>query len=118
MSSSSSSSDSLGKPENLVPAPAQYGNNPDLTELGNIVREAISGYGGLGGVLLQVAHPGVGRGVHDHSEFATRQLDRAEKTSIFVYCMVFGTAEEKAYIKQWVDMVHSRVKGGEGKDQY
>ena len=32
--------------------------------------------------------------------------------------MVYGTPEEKAFVKKWVDMVHSRVKGGEGKDQY
>ncbi|KAL1958673.1 hypothetical protein VTO42DRAFT_4016 [Malbranchea cinnamomea] len=98
--------------------PLPAGTDPELRELRRIIREPIASYASLAALLLQVAHPGVGLGVHDHSEFATRQFDRAEKTAIFVYCMVLGSPEQKAYIKQWVDMVHSRVKGGQGEGQY
>ncbi|KAL4907780.1 hypothetical protein BDW74DRAFT_189211 [Aspergillus multicolor] len=87
-------------------------------ELPLILKESITGLGGFGALLLQIAHPGVARGVNNHSEFATRQLDRAEKTAIYVYMMVYGNDEEKALIREWVDKMHSRVKGGEGDTKY
>ncbi|KAL5360177.1 hypothetical protein BJX96DRAFT_164970 [Aspergillus floccosus] len=96
------------------PAPAEL----ELTELPILLRESIGQYGGLAALLLQVAHPGVGRGVHDHSEFAERQLDRGEKTAVFVYTMVYGTPEEKRLIRQWVNRAHARVKGREGAEKY
>jgi uncharacterized protein (DUF2236 family) len=89
-----------------------------LIELPEILKESITGFGGFGALLLQIAHPGVARGVGNHSEFATRQIDRAEKTAIYVYMMVYGTQEEKNFIKEWVNRMHSRVKGGNGESAY
>ncbi|KAL4921995.1 hypothetical protein BDW62DRAFT_197234 [Aspergillus aurantiobrunneus] len=93
-------------------------HDSELIELPKILKESITGFGGFGALLLQIAHPGVARGVNNHSEFATRQIDRAEKTAIYVYMMVYGTREEKAYIREWVNRMHSRVKGGEGDSAY
>ncbi|KAL2865251.1 oxygenase MpaB family protein [Aspergillus lucknowensis] len=93
-------------------------HDEDLIELPKILKESITGFGGFGALLLQIAHPGAARGVHNHSEFATRQLDRAEKTAIYVYMMVYGTQEEKNFIREWVNRMHSRVKGGEGDSAY
>ncbi|KAL4884851.1 hypothetical protein BJY04DRAFT_232384 [Aspergillus karnatakaensis] len=89
-----------------------------LVELPTILKESITGFGGFGALLLQIAHPGVARGVNNHSEFATRQVDRAEKTAIYVYMMVYGTQEEKNFIREWVNRMHARVKGGEGDSEY
>ncbi|KAL5341921.1 hypothetical protein BJX70DRAFT_405313 [Aspergillus crustosus] len=85
-----------------------------LHELPNILKESITGFGGFGALLLQIAHPGVARGVNNHSEFATRQIDRAEKTAIYVYMMVYGSDEEKNLIREWVNRMHARVQGGQG----
>ncbi|KAL4988816.1 hypothetical protein BDW68DRAFT_196405 [Aspergillus falconensis] len=93
-------------------------HDEDLIELSSILKESITGFGGFGALLLQIAHPGVARGVNNHSEFATRQLDRAEKTAIYVYMMVYGSGEEKAFIREWVNRMHSRVEGGEGDTKY
>ncbi|KAJ0414768.1 hypothetical protein BJY00DRAFT_320778 [Aspergillus carlsbadensis] len=96
--------------------PTPYTEN--LIELPKILKESITGFGGVGALLLQIAHPGVARGVNNHSEFATRQIDRAEKTAIYVYMMVYGTQEEKNFIKEWVNRMHARVKGGDGESAY
>jgi uncharacterized protein (DUF2236 family) len=91
-----------------------------LHEIQKVIREGITLGGGLTAVLLQVAHPVVGRGVGIHSEFSKpgRAVDRAEKTGIFIYVMVFGTEEEKKAMKHYINMMHARVKGGEGETSY
>jgi uncharacterized protein (DUF2236 family) len=92
----------------------------ELHEIKKVIREGITLGGGLTAVLLQVAHPVVGRGVGIHSEFSKpgRAIDRAEKTGIFIYVMVFGTEEEKAAMKHYINMMHARVRGGEGETAY
>lgn len=102
------------------PADPEYEPVASLHEIQKIVREGITLGGGLTAVLLQVAHPVVGRGVGIHSEFSKpgRAVDRAEKTGIFIYVMVFGTEEEKKAMKHYINMMHSRVKGGDGKTAY
>ncbi|KAF9884408.1 hypothetical protein FE257_001808 [Aspergillus nanangensis] len=115
--SASVSSTSVIEKEPASPKVAGTGEL-ELTEMPLLLRESIGQYGGLAALLLQIAHPGVGRGVHDHSEFATRQLDRGEKTAVYVYTMVYGTDEEKSLVRQWVNRAHARVKGGSGDDKY
>lgn len=101
----------------LEKQPISY-HDEELVEIPSILKESITGFGGFGALLLQIAHPGVARGVNNHSEFATRQLDRAEKTAIYVYMMVYGSEDEKSFIREWVNKMHSRVKGGEGDTKY
>ncbi|KAL4976262.1 hypothetical protein BDW66DRAFT_166673 [Aspergillus desertorum] len=113
LSASTSSSTEIDLEKQSVPP-----HYEDLIELPSILKESITGFGGFGALLLQIAHPGVARGVNNHSEFATRQLDRAEKTAIYVYMMVYGSEEEKSFIREWVNKMHSRVKGGEGDTKY
>ncbi|KAE8381651.1 hypothetical protein BDV26DRAFT_278646 [Aspergillus bertholletiae] len=76
-----------------------------------VVREGILLAGGGAAILLQVAMPGVGKGVDEHSNFSYRPLDRLRTTMTFVYCMAFGTAEEKRIIIEMVHKAHSVVKG-------
>lgn len=83
----------------------------DDSQIRRINREAVilgaAGYS----ILLQVAHPGVGQGVDDHSDFAERPLDRLRGTLTFVYGMVFGTREEAERIARIVRAMHTRING-------
>lgn len=89
-----------------------------LKALQKVARENISYFGGAAAILLQIAHPRVGKGVSEHSQFATRTISRTQYTQMYIYAMIFGTPDEKAAMKAFVDKAHSRVKGGEGKDAY
>jgi uncharacterized protein (DUF2236 family) len=48
--------------------------------LRDIAGEAILLAGGGRAILMQIAHPAVGRGVAEHSDFASRPLDRLHAT--------------------------------------
>ncbi|KAI1343633.1 hypothetical protein F5Y15DRAFT_171512 [Xylariaceae sp. FL0016] len=76
-----------------------------------IVREGIILGGGAAAILLQVAEAGVGAGVNEHSNFAYRVQDRLRTTMTFVYCMSFGTPEEKRAITDMITAVHGSVHG-------
>ena len=76
-----------------------------------IVREGIILGGGATAILLQVAMPGVGKGVDNHSNFAYRPMDRLRTTMTYVYCMAFGSPKEKEAVIAMVHRAHSSVKG-------
>ncbi|KAF2756476.1 hypothetical protein EJ05DRAFT_539432 [Pseudovirgaria hyperparasitica] len=76
-----------------------------------IVQEGILLAGGAVAILLQVASPGVGAGVNRNSNFAYRVEDRLRTTMTFVYCMAYGTPEEKKAIINMVHSVHAEVRG-------
>jgi uncharacterized protein (DUF2236 family) len=68
--------------------------------------------GGAGyAVLLQIAHPGVARGVAEHSDFASRPLDRLRGTLYYIYGTAHGTAEERERVHSIVRAVHRKVRG-------
>ncbi|KAJ5787875.1 hypothetical protein N7457_002865 [Penicillium paradoxum] len=76
-----------------------------------VVQEAILLAGGAAAILLQVAEPGVAKGVDKHSNFAYRPLDRLRTTMTYIYCMAFGTREEKKVVIDMVHRAHAPVKG-------
>lgn len=76
-----------------------------------IVAESTALEGGVAAVLLQIAHPEVGRGVARHSDFTYRRLERARRSIIYIYCMTFGTPEEKRTITDATHKAHAHVKG-------
>ncbi|KAL4937036.1 hypothetical protein BDV06DRAFT_216179 [Aspergillus oleicola] len=82
-----------------------------IHELQVVTKEGIALAAGTAAILLQIAHPLVGQGVADHSTFASRTISRTQYTQMYIFTMIFGTAEEKAAMKAWVDKAHSRVKG-------
>ena len=47
-------------------------------------------------LLLQVAHPTVGAGVHDYSDFEQRPWDRLMKTIDYVSLLVYGGRDAAA----------------------
>lgn len=83
--------------------------NPE--KIRQVVQEAILLAGGAAAILLQVAEPGVGKGVDEHSNFAYRPMDRLRTTMTYVYCMAFGSRCEKEAVIQMVHRAHSVVKG-------
>lgn len=80
-------------------------------EMKKIVSESVALELGLAAVLLQIAHPVVGRGVARHSSFTYRQIERARRSIVYIYAMTFGTPEEKRLITDATHRAHSHVKG-------
>lgn len=76
-----------------------------------VAREGALLAGGARAILLQVAHPAVGRGVAEHSDFAHRPLDRLRATLTYVYCVTFGTPEEIEAVAGMVTAAHRSVAG-------
>ncbi|RNL83313.1 oxygenase MpaB family protein [Halostreptopolyspora alba] len=83
----------------------------DDSQIRRINREAVL-LGGAGyAILLQVAHPAVGRGVYEHSDFTARPINRLRGTLTFIYGLVFGTVEEAEHVARIVRAMHKRVSG-------
>jgi uncharacterized protein (DUF2236 family) len=94
-------------------------SNSDFKDLKRIVREmAVISGAGLPAVMLQIAHPGVGKGVGLHSNFAHRILDRSDNTAIYIYGMIYGTPQEKYAIRNFVDRLHAKVNDNAGPKTY
>ncbi|KAK8041701.1 hypothetical protein PG993_006224 [Apiospora rasikravindrae] len=87
--------------------------------LNKISQEAIILGGGAVAILLQVANPAVGAGVNEHSNFAHRVQDRLRSTMTYIYCMSFGTPQEKQQLADMITRVHADVRGTltEGPDR-
>ncbi len=80
-------------------------------EMRAVAREGALLAGGARAILLQVAHPAVGRGVAEHSDFAQRPLDRLRATLTYVYCVTFGEPEDIEAVAAQVTAAHRRVTG-------
>ncbi|WP_338031413.1 oxygenase MpaB family protein [Diaminobutyricibacter tongyongensis] len=76
----------------------------------DIVAEAVLVAGGGRAILLQIAHPAVGRGVVDHSDFAADPLGRLRSTLTFVYATVYGSPDEVAAVQRAVNRAHAPVR--------
>ena len=79
-------------------------------DLRTIGAEALPLVGGGRALLLQVAHPAVGRGVVEHSDFAERAMDRLHATMTFMYAATFATPEEFAVVRRRVNRAHAPVR--------
>ncbi|OJD15023.1 hypothetical protein AJ78_04678 [Emergomyces pasteurianus Ep9510] len=80
-------------------------------ELQKVVKEAILLAGGAVAMLLQMANPGVGQGVNEHSNFSLRITDRLRVTMTYIYTITFGTTDEKVAIIDMVHRAHDPVNG-------
>jgi uncharacterized protein (DUF2236 family) len=67
--------------------------------------------GGGRAILLQLAHPAVGRGVAEHSDFDARVLGRLDGTLSYVYAVFYGTPAERAWVRRLVNRAHVPVRG-------
>jgi uncharacterized protein (DUF2236 family) len=84
---------------------------PDNPEMQRIAGEGALLAGGARAILLQVAHPAVGRGVAEHSDFADRPLERLRSTLTYVYTVTYGTPGEIRAVTDMVNSAHRKVSG-------
>ncbi len=87
------------------------GRSSEESPLRRIHSEASLLGGAAYAILLQIAHPSVAQGVHDHSDFTSRPLDRLRGTLYYVYGTSLGTDEERARVQAIVRAMHRRVNG-------
>lgn len=85
--------------------------------LRDIAAESVLIAGGARAILLQLAHPSVGRGVAEHSDFADRPLDRLNATMTYLYAVVYGTDADRAVVRRRVNRAHASVRGPAAGDQ-
>jgi uncharacterized protein (DUF2236 family) len=62
-------------------------------------------------LVLQVAHPTVGAGVREHSNYASDPWGRLLRTLDYSYLMVYGGPDAAAATGRWVREMHKRIKG-------
>lgn len=77
--------------------------------MADIAAEAVLIAGGGRAILLQLAHPGIGQAIAEHSDFASDPLRRLRHTMAYVYSQVYGTPEQAAATRAWVDRAHAPV---------
>ena len=83
----------------------------DNAEMRAVAREGALLAGGARAILLQIAHPAVGRGVAEHSDFANRPIDRLRATLTYVYTVTYGTPDEVRAVSAMVTGAHRPVTG-------
>ncbi|WP_285115804.1 oxygenase MpaB family protein [Leifsonia sp. fls2-241-R2A-40a] len=76
----------------------------------DIAAEALTLAGGGCALLLQIAHPAVGRGVVEHSDFAQRLMDRLDGTMLYLTATMFGSAEQQTALRRIVNRAHAPVR--------
>lgn len=101
----------------FFPAPPGPGTHGDAGLFGpesaawHLARERLILAGGPAALLLQVAHPLVGEGVHAHSGFATDPLQRLRGTLDAVLTVTFGDQAQVRAAAVHVARKHRPVKG-------
>jgi uncharacterized protein (DUF2236 family) len=75
------------------------------------LREAAVLAGGGRALLLQIAHPAVAAGVHQHSNFLQDPLGRARRTFSTMYQIAFGDLESALTSARRIHALHDRVRG-------
>lgn len=83
---------------------------PDATVRRLVVEPAVS-FGAGRALLLQVAHPAVGQGVADHSDFQRDPFTRLFGTLEAVVAVVFGERALAEDMGRAISRVHDRVTG-------
>lgn len=79
-------------------------------DLADFVGESMLLLGAGATVLLQLALPGVGHGVADHSTTLQRPLDRLRTTMTYVYAVTLGTRAERQAVVRLVNKAHVPVR--------
>ncbi|PPI46459.1 oxygenase MpaB family protein [Rathayibacter iranicus] len=85
--------------------PSRSRSRPD------VFREGIFLLAGARAILLQIAHPAVGQGVADHSDFVDRAVNRLHGTLSYLYVLHYGTPEDVRAVRRRVNRAHVPVHG-------
>src|SRR5438270_7741082 len=94
----------------LVP-PSNDGLFSGQSVIRRVYSDSAVGYGAGTALLLQLAHPSIAQGVHDHSDYENRPLDRLFGTLYAVNAVVFGSQVEAEQIGTAIARVHTNVNG-------
>jgi uncharacterized protein (DUF2236 family) len=86
--------------------PGRAPSEADGMNLTDFVGETFLFLGAGATVLLQMAEPGVGHGVSDHSTVLSRPLDRLRTTMTYVYAVTLGSEEERRAIVRVTNKAH------------
>jgi uncharacterized protein (DUF2236 family) len=89
---------------------------PAPLRIADIAAESVLIAGGGRAILLQLANPGVGRGVAEHSDFASRPLDRLSRTLAYVYTVVYGNPQQVGAAVRSVSRAHGPVRSAPDGD--
>ncbi len=84
--------------------------------LAHYAPESVYLLGGGRAILLQLAMPGVGHGVAQHSNFASNPLGRLNGTLTYIYALSNGTDEQRAKVRAIVHAAHAPVRAPAAKD--
>lgn len=91
------------------------GSDPFLfgpgSEMWRINRERCGLIYGPAAAILQIAHPRIAQGVHDHSDFRTDTLGRLRRTLRGTNRIAFGRLSEAEAMRQRLAAVHRSVVG-------
>lgn len=68
-------------------------------------------------ILLQLAHPQIGRAIAEHSDFAANPLSRLIHTLSYIYALSNGTAEQQRKIIAYVDAAHQPIRGTRDEEE-
>lgn len=79
-----------------------------------LAREGVLVLGGLRALLLQLAHPGVGHGVAEHSVFARNPLGRLHATLTYLYVVADGDPALLAAVTRRIGRLHRPVVSAPG----
>ncbi len=82
-----------------------------VLSIADIAPEAVILAGAGRAILLQLANPGVGYGVAQHSNFAADPLKRLHGTLSYIYALTNGTPEQQKLVQVRVQRAHHPVKG-------
>lgn len=93
------------------PPQAPSALRPEVRGIADVAPESVLLAGAGRALLLQLAHPPVGRGVVRHSDFAADPLRRLHGTLRYIYAQTNGTPEQAAAARDWVDRAHAPVHG-------
>ncbi len=77
----------------------------------NINKEAAVLLGGLRALLMQIAHPAVGQGVADHSNFKEEPFGRLFRTLKIVMMIAFGDRNDAQQAAKFLGRIHKHVRG-------
>jgi uncharacterized protein (DUF2236 family) len=81
------------------------------SEMWRINRERCGLIYGPAAAILQVAHPRIAQGVHDHSNFRTDIMGRLHRTLESTNRIVFGRVSEAEEIRTRLAAMHGKVRG-------
>ncbi len=98
----------------MNPQPEQQPRPRD--QLSKAAPESVLLLGAGRAILLQLAHPQIGRAIAEHSDFAANPLSRLVHTLGYIYALSNGTAQQQRTMINYVDAAHRPVHAPRDKN--